>query len=163
MSPSAERENIEFRLFDVPYHDKQAYIEITLRSVQENPNYPDGYNRMLQVLSVGNEQRYKIMLLPVTNNWNTYRIYFCDTYDLMLDMPIEFCREGHDKLELLFRITDVIDPVEIASITVQNAPEVIYREFEKGHVIANLSADSYYYEPLGVTVPSKDALFLLKK
>lgn len=161
--PSDGRANIEFRLYDVPYYDKQAYIEIKLRSVQGNPNYPDGYNRMLQVLSVGNGQRYKIMLLPVTNDWNTYRIYFCDTYDPMLDMPIEFCREGHDKLELLFRITDIIDPVEIASITVQNAPEVIYREFEKGHVIANLSVDPYYYEPMGVTVPSKDALFLLKK
>lgn len=163
ISPSAERKNLEFRFFDVPYPNKQVYIEIKLRSVKENPKYPEGYNRMLQVLSVGNGQRYKIMLLPVTNEWNTYRIYFCDTYDPMLDMPVEFGRKGHDKLELLFRITDIIDPIEIASITVQNAPEVIYREFEKGHVLANLSAEPYYYEPLDVTLPSKDAIFLLKK
>ena len=157
-----EGNEMAFKLCSIPYKQNQVYIEFKLRSVKNNPVYPRGYNRIVEIFSEGQSQRFKTMLMPVTQEWNTFRVYFCNTIDELDGSPVNFNITGQDHINLVFKLSETIDPVEVSEITVRSAPEVIVRKFENGYVIANLSASDYYYEPLRINVPSKDALFLIQ-
>ncbi len=156
-----EEEEMGLKIYNVPYREKQVYIEFSMRSVRNNLNYPEGYIRQLQVYSKGQKQRFKKILLPVTGEWNTYRVYLCNTTNEMNGNPINFNVKGRDDIDLVFMLPENIDPVEISSFMVCDAPEVILKKFEKGTVIANLSGSDYFHESLQVNIPFKDAVFIV--
>ena len=101
------------------------------------------------------------MLATLTDEPFKYRFYFSDSYDFMTDKKLTFDRDDDGMIDLIFVVRDTDRPLEISDISIKDAPEVIAREFEHGSVMANLSGNDFEWKEKNVTVPSKDAVFLI--
>jgi len=160
LSPLADSTSFGLKIKDVPYDKHQICLEFTAKSLGVSELYPVGYNRAMSIEVEGVPQRYMIMLGTLTDSPFRYRFYFTDCYDYLNDKEYGFDPDGDGKVTLVLRIKDVDRPVELSDIVLQDAPEVIRRDFEKGTVVANLSSEPFSCVELGVTVPSKDAIFI---
>ena len=158
---SKEKPEFGFTINNVPYSENGVYVEITLRSCGLSGKYPSGYNREMAVYAKGAEERYMKMLATLTDEPFKYRFYFSDSYDFMTDKKLTFDRDDDGMIDLVFVVRDTDRPLEISDISIKDAPEVIAREFEHGSVMANLSGNDFEWKEKNVTVPSKDAVFLI--
>lgn len=159
-----------FTVRNVPYENEEAFIELRLRSIGTPEGYPEGYARWIQAFGNRQPERYKIQYGYCGEEWMTYRYYFANTHNLIANEPIVYNPDGEERIDVEFRIWGRNAPVEIEYITVHDAPEVVYRPFEKGLVVANLSArpvefdlsvDPRFGATGTVVVPAKDAVFAL--
>ena len=149
-----------FVLEQLPYENNQVCVEFKMRSSGVSDIYPDGYNRAFTITVNNCKKRFMQILGTMTDEWNTYRFYLANTYDYMTDTELVYNPNGEKYIDLEFEITDAYLPVEISDIEISLSPEIIKREFEKGVVYANLSAEPYVID--GITLPAKDAVFVRK-
>lgn len=170
---------LRFRLLDVPCQGPDLFVLVTTRAASMR-GYPAEVARMLHVGVAARGKppaagaRFMTWVNPVDFESS---FYFTDLAADRLDL--EFTVEGSE-------------PLWIRQIRVYAHPDVIYREFEQGLVLANPSARPYTFDLAGlfpgqqfrrltgtprqdpqtnngadvgrtVTIGSKDALFLVKK
>lgn len=161
VSPQNKANTFSFKIENIPYENGQMYIDITMRSAKLTSPYPKGYLRSVSFILNGVKAPKQLTnIVKMNEDWFTYRIYFANTYDKMFKKPIVYNPKGQTKLMLDVVVNDVIGPLEIASVSVTNAPEIVGRKFEKGFVFANLSSKDFTWDKYKVTIPAKDAVFL---
>ena len=178
-------DDLVLALRDIPYRDNALLLSLTLHA--EHPSKaPVTWPRLVSV-SCGQEvktwkKQELVLEAYVGQKSYTARFYFSkNKYEIKAPKnpcTVRIAIEGHE-------------PVQIENIAVRNAPNAIYREFEHGLVLANPSDRSHSYDlavllpgkkyrrlialpdqdpavntgaPVEsvVTVPARDALFLIK-
>jgi hypothetical protein len=168
ISPKKNSDVVAFTIRNVPYENEEVFIELRLRSAATPKGYPEGYARWIQAIGNDQPERYKIQYGYCGREWTTYRYYFANTHNLISDEPVVYNPNGEKRIDIEFRIWGPEAPVEIEYLTVHDAPEVVARKFDKGLVVANLSAkpvefdlsaDLRFGTDLSITVPAKDAVF----
>jgi len=164
VTPTKSGGQFGFTLKDVPFENDQVYLELTMRSGKTDDRYPEGYLRSASVIVNGmRNPRELTSIAKLNEDWFTYRIYFGNAYDTMEKQPIVYNKDGRDKVDIEIVWHDATGPVEVSRLLVSNAPEIVYREFEYGTVVANLSSTDFTWSEHNVVVPAKDALFIRKK
>ena len=172
-------------LRDIPYRDNALLLSTTLRA-EHPPGNPATWVRLVSV-SCGQEvktwRKQELILEAYAGQQaSTSRFYFSNNKHEIL-APKNPCA--------LTLTIEGSAPVHLENIAVRNAPNAIYREFEHGLVLANPSDRPYSYDlavllpgkkyrrliaspdqdpavntgalvEMAVTVPARDALFLVR-
>lgn len=168
VAPAGTEESFQFKIKNVPYSNEEVFIEMRIRSKGAIPGYPADYNRYITAQVDGITTKAKTLSAYFNSEWQVFRFYFANTVDLVEDTDVVFNPSGEDRLDIEFTVWGPSTPVEISRVTVHDAPEVVYRSFERGAIVANLSESSVDFDLSEaspylsgiVSVPSKDALFL---
>lgn len=164
VTPAQARAQFGVKIKNVPFENEQMYIEFTMRSGKIDSRYQDGYLRSISLILNGIKGPKQLTnIAKINGDWFTYRVYFANTYDTMFQRPIVYNRKGEKTLDIELVVHDSAGPVEISNITINNAPEIVYREFEHGKVFANLSSTDFTWPGHNVVIPAKDAIFMTKK
>jgi hypothetical protein len=159
--PAKEAAQFSAVIKNLPFENKQLYIEFKMRSGKIDPHYPQGYLRSVSLILNGVKLPKQLTnIVKINSDWFTYRVYFANTYDTMFKKAIEYNHKGEKALDLEFVIHDNYGAVELSDLKINNGPEVIYREFEHGKVFANLSEKDFQWTEPRVVIPAKDALFI---
>lgn len=137
--------SVVFRVKNISFKNRQTYLAFEAKA-DPMRNYPAKYNRSISV-SVNGKQFPLRMECFLNQDWVKYKYYFCNTYDPLTNQ------------EYVHATTDIVD-IEIdvegseafylRNISAHNAPEIVYREFENGLVIANLSESAYEFDLAGL-------------
>ena len=123
---SENASSIKFQIKDVECNSAELLIVLEAKG-EKMSNYPEGIGRLIQVQAqdeyVTNSIKHKFM------SWMNESLFNSEFYFSNIKpgkVTIDFNIEGNE-------------PVEIYSLKIYNAPHVVYREFENGIVLANLS------------------------
>lgn len=148
---------------NLPYEEEQMFIEFTMRSGKIDTAYPNGYLRSVSIFLNGVRVPKQLTnIIKINEDWFTYRIYFANTYDTMFQQPIVYNKKGEKKLDIGFVVHDTNGEIELSHIKINNAPEIVYREFQQGNVFANLSSKDFTLSKYNIVIPAKDAVFVKK-
>lgn len=178
---------IKFSIKNLPFHERQLYLSFDCKADRMS-DYPEGYIRLIRVSVNGNKFPLNMDCF-LSRDWSNYKYYFCNTVDPLDGKKYEHSKE--DMVDIEIEIEGA-DPVYLKNLTVHEAPEIVYREFENGLVLANLSEFGYSFDMAKIfpgkefqrlegsdeqdpvvnngnivkeriIIPAKDALFLKKK
>lgn len=101
--------------------------------------------------------------IKMNEGWFTYRIYLANSFDTKTKKPIVYNKKGEKTVDVEVVMHDTLGTVEISKVMMNNKPEIVYRDFEHGTIVANLSTQDFVWKERNLTVPAKDALFIRKK
>lgn len=164
LEPVGSADGLRFGIKNIPFEQEQVYIELTMRSGKIDQRYPEGYLRSASFILNGiRRPKETVNMVKMNGDWFTYRIYFGNAFDTKTKEPIVYNRKGEKVVDLEIVVHDALGTVEISEVAVNNAPEIVYRDFEHGTVVANLSAQDFVWKDRNLTIPAKDALFVRKK
>jgi hypothetical protein len=136
-SPRAKE--LSFRLSDVPCDGPDLLVSLTARG-DAMKGYPAEVARMMYV-SVGSEGEDK------------HERFMTWVNDKDFDSTFYFSKIGSDSVDLHF-VIEGSQPLSINRIQAHAHPDAIYREFERGLVLANPSPRPYLFE-LGKLLPGQ--------
>lgn len=162
--PDNSGDELGFTIKNVPFEKGQIYIEITMRSGDIDERYPEGYLRAGSIILNGvKSPREMVNQIKMNEGWFTYRIYLANSFDTKTKKPIVYNKKGEKTVDVEVVMHDTLGTVEISKVMMNNKPEIVYRDFEHGTIVANLSTQDFVWKERNLTVPAKDALFIRKK